>query len=145
MHFGKFHPCAEKSPIFVDFGLAADIITIINLFYWNHYDFCFCMDLIFTAGFNSSRIFVKMKSTWLKKVFETLKHVIWKKHVSNLCMLSKSNDIYWAYITVNKTWLWNTDAPGGNKVQIWQKSQSPSFWPRPTPRGMWCQWSVRNP
>ena len=31
--------------------------------------------------------------------------------------------------------LWNTDAPGGNKVQLWQKSLSPTFWPRPTPRG----------
>ena len=33
----------------------------------------------------------------------------------------------------------------------WQQSPnmakplSPRFWPRPTPRGMWCQWSVRNP
>ena len=26
MHFDKFHPCAEKSPIFVRFGLVADII-----------------------------------------------------------------------------------------------------------------------
>ena len=41
--------------------------------------------------------------------------------------------------------LWNTDAPGGNKVEIWQKSLSPIFWPRPTSRGMWCQRSVRNP
>ena len=41
--------------------------------------------------------------------------------------------------------LWNTDAPGGNKVKIWHKFLSPTFWPRPTPRGMWCQWSVRNP
>ena len=32
--------------------------------------------------------------------------------------------------------LWNTDAPGGNKVKIWQKSLSPTFWPRPTP-GAW--------
>ena len=29
--------------------------------------------------------------------------------------------------------LWNTDAPGGNKVKIWQKSQRPTFWPCPTP------------
>ena len=29
--------------------------------------------------------------------------------------------------------LWNTDAPGGNKVKLWQKSLSPTFWPRPTP------------
>ena len=29
--------------------------------------------------------------------------------------------------------LWNTDAPGSNKVIIWQKSLSPTFWPRPTP------------
>ena len=29
--------------------------------------------------------------------------------------------------------LWNTDAPGGNKVKIWQKSLSPTFWPCPTP------------
>ena len=41
--------------------------------------------------------------------------------------------------------LWNTDAPGGNIVKIWQKSLSPTFWPHPTPSGMWCQWSVRNP
>ena len=41
--------------------------------------------------------------------------------------------------------LWNTDAPGGNKVKLWQKSLSPTFWPRPTPRGMVCLWSVRNP
>ena len=41
--------------------------------------------------------------------------------------------------------LWNTDAPGGNKVQIWQKISKSTFWPRPTPRGRWCQWSVRNP
>ena len=33
----------------------------------------------------------------------------------------------------------------------WQQSPnmakfvSPKFWPRPNPRGMWCQWSVRNP
>ena len=40
--------------------------------------------------------------------------------------------------------LWNTDAPGGNKVKIWQKSLCPTFWSCPTPRGMWCQWSVRN-
>ena len=31
--------------------------------------------------------------------------------------------------------LWNTDAPGGNKVQLWQKSKSPTFWPCPTPQG----------
>ena len=31
---------------------------------------------------------------------------------------------------------WNTDAPGSNKVKIWQKSLSPIFWPRPTP-GAW--------
>ena len=31
--------------------------------------------------------------------------------------------------------LWNTDAPGGNKVQLWQKSLSPTFWPCPTPQG----------
>ena len=24
------------------------------------------------------------------------------------------------------------------------KSLSPKFWPRPAPRGMWCQWSVSN-
>ena len=30
----------------------------------------------------------------------------------------------------------NTDAHGGNKVKIWQKSPSPKFWPRPTP-GAW--------
>ena len=41
--------------------------------------------------------------------------------------------------------LWNTDAPGGNIVKIWQKSPSPTFWPHPTPRGRWCQRSVRNP
>ena len=41
--------------------------------------------------------------------------------------------------------LWNTDAPGGNKVKIWQKSLIHTFWPHSTPRGMWCQWSVRNP
>ena len=35
--------------------------------------------------------------------------------------------------------LWNMDAPSGNKVKIWQKSLSPTFWPRPTPRGMWCR------
>ena len=29
--------------------------------------------------------------------------------------------------------LWNTDAPGGNK--LWQKSLSPTFWPHPTPQG----------
>ena len=39
----------------------------------------------------------------------------------------------------------NTDDPGGNKVKILQKSPSHSFWPRPTPRGRWCQWSVKNP
>ena len=41
--------------------------------------------------------------------------------------------------------LWNTDAPGGNKVKLGQNSLSLTFWPRPTPRGMWCQWSVSNP
>ena len=41
--------------------------------------------------------------------------------------------------------LWNTDVPGGNKVKIRQKSLRPTFWPSPAqPRGMWCQWSVRN-
>ena len=40
--------------------------------------------------------------------------------------------------------LWNTDAPGGNKVKLCQKSLSPTFWPPPTPRGTGCQWSVRN-
>ena len=35
--------------------------------------------------------------------------------------------------------LWNTDAPSGNKVKILQKSLSPTFWPRPTPMGRWCQ------
>ena len=30
--------------------------------------------------------------------------------------------------------LWNTDAPGGNKVKIWQKFLSPLFWPAP-PQG----------
>ena len=29
--------------------------------------------------------------------------------------------------------LWNMEAPGGNKVKIWQKSASPTFWPHPTP------------
>ena len=29
--------------------------------------------------------------------------------------------------------LWNTDATGSNKVKIWQKSLSPTFWPCPTP------------
>ena len=29
---------------------------------------------------------------------------------------------------------------------IWKiLSLSPIFWPHPTPGGMWCQWSVRNP
>ena len=28
MHFGKFYPCAEKSPIVAHFGLAADTILI---------------------------------------------------------------------------------------------------------------------
>ena len=32
--------------------------------------------------------------------------------------------------------LWNTDAPGDNKVKIWQKSLSPSFYPAPPP-GAW--------
>ena len=27
--------------------------------------------------------------------------------------------------------LWNTDAPSVNKVEIWQKSPSPIFWPHP--------------
>ena len=27
--------------------------------------------------------------------------------------------------------LWNTEAPGGNKVKLWQKSLSPTFWPDP--------------
>ena len=31
--------------------------------------------------------------------------------------------------------LWNTDAPGGNKVKLWQKSLSPTIWPRSTPGG----------
>ena len=35
--------------------------------------------------------------------------------------------------------------PRRQQSQTWQKSLSPTFWPRPTPRGMWCQWSVRNP
>ena len=30
--------------------------------------------------------------------------------------------------------LWNMDAPGGNKVKLWQKSLSPTFWPAP-PQG----------
>ena len=29
--------------------------------------------------------------------------------------------------------LWDTDAPNGNKVKIWQKSLSPTFLPRPIP------------
>ena len=29
--------------------------------------------------------------------------------------------------------LWNTDAPSSNKVKLWQKSLSPTFWPHPTP------------
>ena len=33
--------------------------------------------------------------------------------------------------------------PGGNK--LWQNFLSPTFWPCPKTRGMWCQWSVRNP
>ena len=32
--------------------------------------------------------------------------------------------------------LWNTDAPDGNKVKIWQKSLSPTFWPT-QPQGAW--------
>ena len=37
--------------------------------------------------------------------------------------------------------------PGINKVEIRQKSLSLShtFWPRPTPRGIGCQWSMSNP
>ena len=31
--------------------------------------------------------------------------------------------------------LWNTDAPSSNKVKLWQKSQSHTLWPRPTPQG----------
>ena len=40
--------------------------------------------------------------------------------------------------------LWNTYVPGGNKIKMWLKSVSPTFWPHPTPRGRWCQWSVRE-
>ena len=29
--------------------------------------------------------------------------------------------------------LWNTDAAGDNKVKVWQKSLSPTFWPHPIP------------
>ena len=35
--------------------------------------------------------------------------------------------------------------PRRQQCQIWQKSASPTFWPRPTPRGMWCQWSCEEP
>ena len=31
--------------------------------------------------------------------------------------------------------LWNTDAPGDNKVKTWKKSLSPTFLPCPQPRG----------
>ena len=31
--------------------------------------------------------------------------------------------------------LWNTDAPGSNKVKIWENSLSPTFWPCPTSKG----------
>ena len=40
--------------------------------------------------------------------------------------------------------LWNTDAPGGKKVKIWQKSLSPTFWPHPTP-GEWDVSEVWGP
>ena len=32
-----------------------------------------------------------------------------------------------------------------HQSQNQEKSQSPKFWPWPTPRGIWCQGSVRNP
>ena len=35
--FGKFYPCAETSPIFVHFGLVADIIVVD--YTWNTMDF----------------------------------------------------------------------------------------------------------
>ena len=77
-------------------------------------------------------------------------HVNWAKSRCNLI---------WEFSSVKKSFsyssqvflklkqdmcLWNMDAPGYNKVKIWQKSLSPTIWPRPTPRGIWCQWSVRN-
>ena len=38
--------------------------------------------------------------------------------------------------------LWKMDAPGGNIVKY---LLSPTFLPRPTPSGIWCLCSVRNP
>ena len=35
--------------------------------------------------------------------------------------------------------------PWRQQRQKWQKSLSTTFWPHPSPRGMGCQWSVRNP
>ena len=35
----------------------------------------------------------------------------------------------------NKICLWNTDAPGGNKVKNLAKAESPTIWPRPNPKG----------
>ena len=34
--------------------------------------------------------------------------------------------------------------PRRQQSQIWQKSLSPTFWPHPTPRGMWCQFKCEE-
>ena len=44
---------------------------------------------------------------------------------------------------INKTCVCETGMPPAARSQNMAKSLSPTFWP--CSRGMWCQWSVRNP
>ena len=49
------------------------------------------------------------------------------------------------YSVLNKMCLWNMDAPGYNKVRIWQNLLILHFDPVPSPGTMmWCQLSVSN-
>ena len=43
-----------------------------------------------------------------------------------------------------KIWGTKHGCPWRQQSQNMAKYPSPTFWPRPTPRGMWCQWSVGN-
>ena len=69
--FGRFPPCAEKSPIFVHFGLVTDII-VFEYFSrtWNTMDFTPCPD-----------------DAW--RFFDCPKHKRWRWRSQRLCEINK--------------------------------------------------------
>ena len=76
---------------------------------------------------NSFFFFEKIKLTTL---YTTHHHEYIQQYFSYIA--TRSIEHYGLNIQLDMC-LWNTDAPGGNKVKLWQKSLSPTFWPAPHP------------